>query len=284
MSSPASSADSSRRRFLARGMALAAVPLWPQCLRAAEPTPFIDNREGGYRFLPAGAVFNSGALPLPGYEIQHVLLNPWVPLSSGWEVVGDFLRNASLPVKALCGMELRVPKQFTFDGFRAFNAPYIEQLRKWGLIYGEYSAVSRTNVAPGLNAPRVPSLHAFSYALPSEYRGVTFCVSGTADLDPAGKIVEQGNVSREGMKLKLRYVIDVISDRLSKLGVSWADATHTDLCVVRDIGDLMETVVVPGLKGAAARGVRVHFAQPPIIDLEVELETRGVHSELVLRT
>jgi hypothetical protein len=37
------------------------------------------------------------------------------------------------------------------------------------------------------------------------------------------------------------------------------------------------------LQGAAARGLRVHFARPPIVDSEVELETRGVHRELVLR-
>jgi hypothetical protein len=113
--------------------------------------------------------------------------------------------------------------------------------------------------------------------------GSTFCVSGTADIGPGGKIIAQGDASKEGMKQKLDYVIGVITGRLGRLGLSWADATHTDLCFTRDIGDLMESVVVPGLRGAAARGLRVHFARPPIVDSEVELETRGVHRELVLR-
>jgi hypothetical protein len=243
----------------------------------------IENLRGGYRFLPAGGVFNSGALPLPGHEIVHVLFKPWMATDKAWDVIEGVLRRAGRPPQALCGMELRIPRQLTFDEFRAFNAPYIEQLRKWGLIFGEFSAVSRTNVAVLLDAPSVPSVHAFSYATPSSQQGTTFCVSGTADIGPSGAIIAPKDVSKDGMKQKLEYVIGVITNRLSKLGLSWEDATHTDLCVTRDIGDLMETVVAPGLQGAAARGLRVHFARPPIVDSEVELETRGVHRELVLR-
>jgi hypothetical protein len=148
-------------------------------------------------------------------------------------------------------------------------------------VSGEYSAVSRTNVAP-VDAPQEPSVHAFSYAVRAGHRGTTFCVSGTADIDPDANIIAQGDVSREGMKQKLEYVIGVITQRLSRLGLSWADATHTDLCVAQDLGDLMETVVMPGLRGAGSRGLRLHLARPPIIDAEVELETRGVRRELVI--
>ncbi|MGH8631229.1 MAG: 2-amino-5-chloromuconate deaminase CnbZ [Burkholderiales bacterium] len=277
--------SSARRRFLAQGLALAAaIPAWPKAVPAAGETPaLIENRPGGYRFLPGGAVFNSGALPLPGHEIVHVLFSPWVPLDRAWGAIESAVRAARRTPQAVCGMELRIPRQLSFDGFRGFNAPYIEQLRKWDLIFGEYSAVSRTNVAPLLDTPDEPSVHAFSYATPSDYKGTTFCVSGTADIDPGGRIIAQGDVSQEGMRRKLQYVIGVIGERLGKLGLSWADATHTDLCLTRDIGDLLETVVVPGLQGAAARGLRLHFARPPIVDSEVELETRGVHRELVLR-
>lgn len=274
-----------RRRFLLRSMALAAtvsVFSRPEST-AAQPASLIDNAAGGYRFLPAGPVFNAGAIAMAGYEIVHVLFHPWMPLDRAWSAIEAALRDAGRPRQALCGMELRIARQLSFEGFRSFNAPYIDQLRKWGLIFGEYSAVSRTNVAPFLDAPAVPSVHAFSYAAASEQSGTTFCVSGTADIDPRGRIVAQGDVSREGMKKKLEYVIGVITERLGKLGLSWADSTHTDLCVTRDIGDLLETVVVPGLHGAAARGLRVHFARPPILDSEVELETRGVRRELVLR-
>ncbi len=279
-------ASFARRRFLTRSIALAAaIPALSRAVSAAaEAASLIDNLRGGYRFLPAGGVFNSGALPLPGHEIVHALFNPWIPLDRAWNVIERALQEAGRPPQALCGMELRIPQQLSFADFRAFNAPYIERLREWGLIFGEFSAVSRTNVAPLLDAPRVPSVHAFSYAAPTDHKATTFCVSGTADIDPGGKIVAQGNLSQDGMRQKLHYVIGVISDRLGKLGLSWTDATHTDLCVTRDIGDLLETVVVPGLRGAAARGIRMHFARPPILDSEVELETRGVRLERVVRT
>lgn len=270
-----------RRRFLEAAAAAGAVAVAPRAVRAQ--SEFISNTAGGYRFLPAGAVFNSGAVSLPGYEIVHVLFRPWVALDRAWNVIEATLKDAGRPREALCGMELRIPQQLTFDGFRAFNAPYIEQLRRWNLVFGEYSAVSRTNVAP-LSPPPAPSVHAFSYAAKSEARATTFCVSGTADIDPDGKIIAQGDVSAEGMRQKLQYVIGVITDRLGKLGLSWEDATHTDLCLAHDIDDLLETLVMPGLQGAGSRGLRVHLARPPIIDAEIELETRGVRRELVLTT
>jgi hypothetical protein len=271
----------SRRRFIAAaGIAAAGALLRPRIVLSAGAA-FITNEPGGYRFLPAGAVFNSGAVALPGHEIVHVLFSPWVPLDQAWDVIAKTLRDGGRPREALCGMELRIPRQLTFEGFRAFNAPYIEQLKRWKLVFGEFSAVSRTNVAP-LDAPEVPSVHAFSYAARADARATTFCVSGTADIDAKQQIVARGDVSREGMKQKLQYVIDVITDRLAKLGLSWADATHTDLCLAQDTGDLLETLVLPAMKGAGSRGLRLHLARPPILEAEVELETRGVRRELVL--
>jgi hypothetical protein len=275
-----SAAGLARRRFLEAASVAGVAAVVPQAVLAAD-ADFIPNPAGGYRFLPAGAVFNSGAVPLPGHEIVHVLFNPWVPLDRAWNVIETALKNAGRPREALCGMELRIPRQLTFEGFRAFNAPYVEQLRRWRLVFGDYSAVSRTNVAP-LAPPSAPSVHAFSYAAKSDERASTFCVSGTADIDPEGKIIAQGDRSREGMRQKLQYVVGVITDRLGKLGLSWKDATHTDLCLAQDIGDLLDTLVMPGMQGAGARGLRVHLARPPIIDAEVELETRGVRRELVM--
>ena len=84
------------------------------------------------------------------------------------------------------------------------------------------------------------------------------------------------------MKQRLQYCVDVITERLSMLELTWSAATHIDLCVVQDIPGLMAGVVVPGLQGAAARGIRVHHARPPIVGAEVELECRGCRRELVV--
>ena len=276
--------DSGRRRFLRQ---LAILTAAPGLLRGAHaqrinPPALLAVEAGHYRFLPAGQVFCGGVLPDEGHEVVHALLNPWLPLASGYAFIDTYLRTLGLPVQALCGMELRVPQQMTFDAFRAFNAPYIEQLRRWDLFSGNYSAVCRTNVAPGMNLPKEPSVHAFSYVAPAVRNSRTFCVSGTADIDPRGKIVAAGDVSPAGMKTKLEYVIGVIGGRLAELELGWNDTTHIDLYLVADAPQ-MWTTMLPALSGAGARGVRLHYARPPIIEAEVELEARGA-AELTLRT
>jgi hypothetical protein len=160
-------------------------------------------------------------------------------------------------------MELRSPKNDLRSV--AFNAPYIEQLTKWDLMLGRYSAVCRTNVVPARDAPKEPSLHAFSYCVPSNYQGITFCISGTADIDQRGKVVAEGDVSPAGMKQRLQYCVDVITERLAELELTWSAATHIDLCVAQDIPGLLDGVVVPGLQGAAARGIRCTWRGRPLL-------------------
>jgi hypothetical protein len=278
-----------RRRFLQCGLALGtAAGLAPRALAADKPIinapALLDLDAGGYRVLPAGGVFCGGVVPLEGFEVVHALFTPWVPLKDAWGVIERYLKSLDRPVQALCGMELRIPAQLSVEGFRAFNQPYVAQLRKWDLILplGSYSAVCRTNVAPALEPPKEPSVHAFSFTAPAQGRSTTFCVSGTADIDARGKIVADGDVSPAGMKQRLQHCLETIGERLAQLDLDWSAATHIDLCYARDIGDLMETVVVPGVRGAAARGIRVHHARPPIVGAEVELECRAVRREIIL--
>jgi hypothetical protein len=275
-----------RRRFLAgslaAGLALAARIPSAQDKPIVNAPALLENEPGGYRVLPAGQVFCGGVIPVEGHEIVHVLFSPWVPLASAWGVIEAHLKREGRPIQALCGMELRIPEQLTPEGFRAFNAPYIEELRKRDLIIGTYSAVCRTNVAPASDAPTRPMVHAFSYCARSGTANRTFCLSGTADIDARGNIVAGDDVSPTGMRKRLQHCVDVLTERLAQLEVAWIDATHIDLCVVRDIDEMLGSLVVPGLQGSAARGVRVHHARPPIIGAEVELECRGVRREIVL--
>jgi hypothetical protein len=285
MTTPSNAIGSTRRRFLRQMAILAAAPglLRSAHAQRVNPPALLAVEGGHYRFLPAGQVFCAGVLPDEGHEVVHALLKPWLPLAQGYAFIESYLRTLNLPVQALCGMELRVPQQMTFDAFRAFNAPYIEQLRKWDLVWGNYSAVCRTNVAPGSKPPREPSIHAFSYVTPAGPGSHTFCVSGTADIDPRGKIVAAGDVSPGGMRAKLEFVIGVIGGRLAELELSWKDATHVDLYLAADAPEIW-TTMLPPLGDAVTRGVRLHYARPPIVDAEVELEARGVAVELTLRT
>jgi hypothetical protein len=278
--------SSSRRRFLGQLAALAATPSLLRTANAARVNPpaMLEIEQGHYRVLPAGGVFCGGVLPAEGYEVIHVILRPNLPLLQGYTFVEGYLKNLDLPVQAVCGMELRVPAQMTLDAFRTFNGPYVEQLRKWDLMVGNYSAVCRTNVAPGLDAPTQASLHAFIYVAPAGRKGSTFCVSGTADIDPKGKVVAERDTSAAGMTEKLKYVIDVIGGRLAELELSWDDATQVDLYMVEEMRNLWGTTVLPALGAAASAGVRLHYARPPIHGAEVELEVRGVMQEITART
>lgn len=286
MIAPLAPIDRNRRRLLQQLAALAAAPMLSRAAHAARVNPpaLLEIQDGHYRFLPAGQVFCGGVVPLEGFEVIHAILRPALPLAQGYAFVERYLKDAGLAVQSLCGMELRVPAPMTFDAFRAFNNPYVEQLRKWDLLAGNYSAVCRTNVAPGLNPPTQASLHAFSYVAPARHKGSTFCVSGTADIDPKGKVVAAGDTSAAGMAEKLEYVIGVIGGRLAELDLSWSDANQVDLYAVEDLGNAWGRTILPGLHAAAAAGVRFHYARPPITGAEVELETRAVLQEITVPT
>jgi len=278
----------SRRDFLAAAAALAAAAL-PAGRALAQEKPIInapallENEAGGYRVLPAGGVFCGGVVPYPGREVVHALVAPWVPLREAWRFVQEHLAAQKLPMQALCGMELRMPEQLSWEGFRDFNAPYIEQLRKHQLVIGNYSAVCRTNVVPASDKPKEAVLHAFSYCAPAQGKNVTFCLSGTADIDQRGRIVAEGDVTPAGMRARMQHCVQTLTERLTQLELDWSMATHIDLCVARDVDNLIGELLVPALKDAARRGLRVHHARPPVLGSEVELECRGALRELVVR-
>ncbi|PWT74790.1 MAG: hypothetical protein C5B46_03500 [Proteobacteria bacterium] len=259
--------------------------LWPTARAArVNPPAMLDVEAGHYQVVPAGQVFCAGIVPLEGFEVVHALLRPWLPLAQGYRYIENYLQTLGLPIQALCGMELRVPAQMTFDAFRTFNGPYVEQLRKWDLVLGNYSAVCRTNVVPAFSPPGEPAVHAFSFVAAASGKATTFCVSGTADINPQGKVVAGGSTSPAAMKEKLQFVLQVIGDRLSEMGFEWNDVTHADLHFVADAPEAWASILLPVIGNGALSGVRVHYARPPIVGSEVELEVRAIARELVLHT
>jgi len=70
----------------------------------------------------------------------------------------------------MCGMELRSPSHFSFNGFNQFNAGYIDVLKRWDILFDGMNPVARTNIAPEVNPPGEPSLYGFSYTVPSKSR------------------------------------------------------------------------------------------------------------------
>lgn len=244
----------------------------------------IDNPAGNYKILPGGAAFCSGVIPYPGYEIVRVLLDPWIPLEQGYGFIEKHLKSVGRPIQAFCGIELRVPAPLAFKDWSTFNVPYLAQLRQWGLMFGDYSGVCRSNIALANDPPALTSLCAFSYAVPASAQGRTFFLSGQADIDGGGKPIADGDVTAPAMRQRARYTIDTVGATLAKLGASWEDTTQVAFFHVHDIPDLWETQLLGLLGGALRRGVIVYRARPPIAGLEVELEARAVRQETILRT
>src|SRR5258706_11483190 len=181
------------------------------------PPALIDNKAGAYRILPGGSVFCAGVLPYEGFEVVRVLLRPWIALEQAYGFIEKYLKSMGRPVQAFCGIELRVPAPLTFGQWSSFNVPYLKQLREWGLIFGDQSGVCRSNIALALKAPAVTSVCAFSYTVPTTGKVKTFFLSGTADIDSSGKIIDEGDTRAVAMQKRARITTDTVGATLRKL-------------------------------------------------------------------
>jgi hypothetical protein len=243
-------------------------------------------RAGGYRYIKAVSQYSGGVAAEPGFEIVRARLANPVALADGFRAVEAQLRSAGRPLAAFCACELRSPAPFTEPGFLEFNKVYAGTLERWGIIREGVNPVARTNVCPAFSPPAEPSLYAFSYTVPASQgaRG-SFIVAGGGEA-PEGKsnyhdhIVRRGDTSAAGLREKLRYVMAEMQRRLAALGFSWRDAISTQAYTVHDIGALVQNEIVA--RGAATGGLEWHFARPPIVGLDYEMDVRGAAREFVI--
>jgi hypothetical protein len=247
----------------------------------------VDNPRGNYKFIKGIDPFSSGSVAHPGYEVVHVTFNPFPPLHKGFDLIERHLQSIGRPIHALCGMELRIPKPLSLQGFGEFNQPYIKKLEGWGLPVEGLNPVARTNVAIEVNPVPEPSVFGFSYTVPSQHLGVTFMMAGSAEVSRAGEsgaaeIISHGDVSTAGMRQKAEFVLQTMNERLQEMEVTWAEVTTVEIYTVHNIHPLMETTLLPPLKSANRCGILWHYARPPVVELECEMDARGVYQELVL--
>lgn len=272
--------DHDRRTWLRFAAGIAITGFAP--MSRAQAVAMVDQPAGGFRFLPGGQVFAAGAVAVPGFEIVHAVLDPWLPLDAGYARVGAHLAALGRPMQALCGMELRLPRQFTREEFQAFNQPYVQRLVEWGLLAEGRNPVSRTNVAPAFEPPEEPMLHGFSYTVPGG-GSPTFVMAGMTETGPGGQPVAAGDLSPAGFEQKLRFVIGAVGQRLAALGHGFADASHVELYTAQPAEGLLARLLMPAIDHAARRGLRWHLGRPPVLGLELELEARAVRQEVILR-
>ena len=245
----------------------------------------IENRRGNYSFLKGIAPYSAGVVAHSGFEIVHVRLSRYRPLREGFDAIQAHLKSVGRPLQAMCGMELRSPKPFTFTGFTEFNAGYIDVLKKWEILLDAMNPVARTNVAPEVNPPREPSLYGFSYTLPSKSTRKTFVVAGAGEL-PEGSldphdVVRRGETSAAAVREKARYVMGLMEGRLSGLGLGWSDVTVSEIYTVHNIAPFLEEELLKRMGEGGAHGLTWHYSRPPIESIEYEMDLRGCSTELL---
>ena len=246
----------------------------------------VENKRGNYLFLKGIAPYSAGVVAGMGFEVVHVRLSRYMPLRAGFEAVEAHLKRAGRPRQAMCGMELRSPKPFSFTGFNQFNAGYIDVLKKWDILLDGMNPVARTNIAPELNPPGEPSLYGFSYTVPSKTRRKTFIVAGAGEL-PEGSlepkdVVRQGESSAAAIQAKAHFVMGLMEGRLRGLVVGWSDVTVSEIYTVHDIHPFVEQELLKRLEEGGAHGLTWHYSRPPIESIEYEMDLRGCVTELVI--
>ena len=245
---------------------------------------------GGYRYIKAVFQYSGGVAAQPGYEIERVRFMKPLPLREGYAAVEAHLKSLGRPTSAFCACELRSPDPFTEQGFFDFNKAYVQTLARWGIYRegdGALNPVASTNVCPKYNKAREAVMYAFSYTVPTQ-RGASrgsFIVSGGGEArGGAGsfreRIVCLDDASFEALREKVTFVCDEMERRLELLGFSWADAVSTQAYTVQNIGHLIAEVMAS--RGACEGGLAWHYARPPVIGLEYEMDVRGAAREIVL--
>jgi hypothetical protein len=245
----------------------------------------IEFGTGGYRYIEGVFQYSAGVAALPGFAIERARFVRPLPLAEGFAAVESHLAAVGRPIAAFCACELRSPEPFSEQGFVAFNRQYVQTLERWGLYTDGVNPVARTNVCPEHDKPAGVSLYGFSYTVPADSDRGSFIVAGGGEAregagDYRDSIVRLGDISIEGLRAKLRYVMTEMESRLAALGFTWQVAGSTQVYTVHDIGSLVGEEIVT--RGAAPGGIEWHFCRPPVVDIEYEMDVRGAAREIII--
>ena len=248
-----------------------------------------DFSAGNYRFIPAVFQYSSGAAAFSGFEIERVRFERLTPLAQGFAKAAQYIEAAGRPLTSFCACELRSPAAFTEAGFLAFNQHYVKTLAEWGIFDGTINPVARSNVCPEIDPPAEPSFYAFSFTRPSQRKEVatapSFVIAGGAEARGGEgsypeRIVRYRDLSPDGLKEKVGFTVREMESRLAAFGLGWKDTTAVQAYTVHDFHPVMVDELVR--HGTARSGLVWHFARPPVIDLEFEMDCRRVMREAVI--
>jgi hypothetical protein len=248
-----------------------------------------DFAAGNYRFIPAVFQYSSGVCAFDGFQIERVRFDRLLPLADGFARAAAYIESVGAKLTSFCACELRSPAAFSEAGFLAFNQHYVQTLAEWGIFDGTTNPVARSNVCPEIDPPSEPSFYAFSFVRPSERRGAAatpdFVIAGSAEArGGAGsypeRIVRYRDLSQEGWREKVSFTVRAMERRLGEFGFGWKDTTAAQAYTVHDFHPVMREELVR--RGATRSGLTWHFARPPVVDLEFEMDCRRVSRETLI--
>ncbi|MCA6110107.1 2-amino-5-chloromuconate deaminase CnbZ [Bradyrhizobium cenepequi] len=244
-----------------------------------------DFAPGNYRFIPAVFQYSSGAAANPGFEVERVRFDRLVPLAEGFARIASHIQAAGRPLTSFCACELRSPAAVSETGFRAFNEHYVKTLAEWGLFDGTTNPVARSNVCPEIDPPAEPSFYAFSFTRRSTGTSPSFVIAGGAEARGGSgsypeRIVRYRDMSAEAWKEKVRFTVGEMERQLAEFGFTWQDTTGVHAYTIHDFHPHIADELVR--RGATRSGLTWHFARPPVVDLEYEMDCRRVLRELVI--
>ena len=244
-----------------------------------------DFPAGNYRFIPAVFQYSSGAAADSGFEVERVRFDKLLPLAEGFAQAAKYIQAAGRPLTSFCACELRSPGAFTEDGFRKFNEHYVKTLAEWKIFDGTTNPVARSNVCPEIHPPAEPSFYAFSFTRPGTGAMPSFVIAGGAELRGGSgtypeRIVRYKDLSPDAMKEKVRFTVGSMEERLGEFGYGWKDTTAVQAYTVHDFHPVVADELVR--RDATRSGLTWHFARPPVVDLEFEMDCRRVARETVI--
>ena len=86
-------------------------------------------------------------------------------------------------------------------------------------------------------------------------------------------------MSPDGLAEKARWVLGEMQRRLAALGAGWSSTTAVQVYTVHDFHPLMARNIA--VRGAARSGLTWHYCRPPVVDIDYEMDCRGVAIEHV---
>jgi hypothetical protein len=180
---------------------------------------------------------------------------------------------------------LRSPAPFTEEGFAAFNRVYGGVLTEWGLFRDGLNPIARSNVCPEIAPPAEPCFHAFVYTVPDAGAAPSFAVAGSGEAaegkgDYRSNTIALGDISPAGMRAKARWVLGEMERRMGLLGADWRATTGVQAYTVHDMAPYFAEEIVR--RGAARHGLTWQYCRPPVVDLEFEMDCRGIAREFLL--